>query len=120
MSFGETMVLLDESIERVDISVSNGVGEINDEVFVSYTDKKSIQVFESVITNAREDQVDVSMTPDYDLVVSYGDNFPSHAIYVWLGEAGEESVLSYLAGDGETYVADAQATEELRALLELE
>lgn len=117
MKQGEMMVLLDEKVMEVTVSESNGIGDMNQEALIRIEDNEGIKVVEKAIRTAAKSNIDTSDTPDYDLVVSYGDDFPPHAIHLWLGEAGEESRLSYMVGDGEIYTTTAKAATELRDLL---
>ncbi|MGM0845111.1 MAG: hypothetical protein ACQEUT_09050 [Bacillota bacterium] len=117
MKQGEMMVLLDEKVMEVIVSESNGIGDMNLEALIHIDDNEGISVVEKAITTAAKSNVSTSDTPDYDIVVSYGDEFPPHAIHLWLGEEGEQSTLSYMVGDGEMYTTTAKATKELRDLL---
>ena len=58
--------------------------------------------------------------PEYDLVVVYEGELPSHAIYLWLGDENEESIMMYLTDEKTAYVTSTKATNQLRALLILE
>lgn len=62
-------------------------------------------------------QVKVGPKPDYDVIVSYGDRFPKHAIHLWLGDEDEKSTLMYMVGEGETYITSAKATNQLRDII---
>ncbi|KAA0546929.1 hypothetical protein FZW96_13130 [Bacillus sp. BGMRC 2118] len=113
-----TMTLLDEKIERIDVSISNGTGSVNEETLSTLDDKTSIKQMERIITYAELVEADTPMkNPDYDVVVSYGDDFPKHAIHIWLGEEGEKSTLSYLVEDGGTYYTSVKDTKKLRELI---
>ncbi|OLS38370.1 hypothetical protein BTR22_07165 [Alkalihalophilus pseudofirmus] len=114
------MVLLDENIEHVDVSYSRGGGMINDDILYTYSDKAAIQSFQQIITSARKQPLEITTGPTYDIVVSYGEQLPLHGIHVWLGEEGEESVLTYLPNFEETYVTNANTTKQLRKLVEKE
>jgi len=114
---GTKMVLLDEEIVKIEFSPSKGVGSINGDVSVSFEDSHSIKVLEQVIKHSVEKKVDVHKAPDYDLVVSYGDQLPMHAIHLWLGNEGEESILMYMVGEGETFKTTTTATKQLRELI---
>lgn len=114
---GETMVLLDEKVVKVELSPSNGIGDVNPEASKSFDDKKSIKVFENTIRTAVKKQVKVGPKPDYDVIVSYGDRFPKHAIHLWLGDEDEKSTLMYMVGEGETYITSAKATNQLRDII---
>lgn len=112
------MVLLDEKVQEINVSKSNGMGDMNQDLLLSINDRQSIKVFENAIRTAVKQSTDVSGTaPDFDVMVEYGEGFPVHAIHLWLGEAGEESTLMYLVGEGETYVTSAKATNQLREIL---
>ncbi|WP_183163797.1 hypothetical protein [Alteribacter keqinensis] len=55
---------------------------------------------------------------DYDLIISYGDEFPLHPIHLWLGEEGELGCFMYLVeGDG-FYVTSRGVTGDLRTMLQ--
>lgn len=69
----ETMELLDEKISAINVSKSNGLGGMNEDIIMSFTDGESIKVFKKTITSAQKQsgKVDVSK-PDYDVMVEYG------------------------------------------------
>ncbi|MDZ5472822.1 hypothetical protein SM124_13905 [Bacillus sp. 31A1R] len=113
----ETMVLLDEKIQGIEVSKSMGVGNVNEDIHVSFNHKNSIKVFEKAIKSAIKDKVELKAEPDYDIVVSYGDEFPKHAVHLWLGKENEESILTYMVGEGETYRTSAKITNQLRELI---
>ncbi|MBD8070642.1 hypothetical protein [Bacillus sp. PS06] len=118
MNQEETMVLLDEKVIEVNVSKSNGFGDMNFELLHSFNDKKSIQVFEKAIRNATLQEMDFNPTqPDFDVMVEYKDGLPTHAIHLWLGEEDETSILMYMIGEGETYVTSSKTTNQLRELL---
>ena len=55
----ETMVLLDEKIDKIEVAKSKGAGEVNvDEILLTFTDRKSVRTIEEAITSAvkKEDQ----------------------------------------------------------------
>ena len=116
----DTMVLLDEKVKAVHISESNGLGEINTESFESFTNEKSIKVFEKAIMTAQKqpETVDVS-EPEYDVMVEYeaGEGeLPTLAIHLWLGGENERSTLMYIEDD-EVYLTTPAITKKLTALL---
>ncbi|MBM6618011.1 hypothetical protein [Bacillus suaedaesalsae] len=114
----DTMSLLDEKIEKIEISKSKGMGSVNEEIFLVLDDNESINVMKKVITFAVMNENDIPMKePDYDVVVSYGDQFPKHAIHIWLGNEGEDTILSYLVEDGGTYKTSVKNTKKLRELI---
>lgn len=113
-----TMVLLDEEIKEVNVSISGGAGDMNQDIAMSFTDEQSIEVFEKAIKTAVKQQVHMGDTkPDYDVMVEYEGGLPTHAIHVWLGEGDEKSILTYMVGEGETYVTSSKNTNHLRELL---
>lgn len=113
-----TMVLLDEKVEEITVSKSNGIGEMNQDIIFSLDDKESIKVFEKAIRTAVKQQSTINETkPDYDVMVEYGEEFPIHAIHLWLGEENEKSTLMYMVGEGEIYLTSSKATDQLRELL---
>ncbi|KGR76901.1 hypothetical protein [Ureibacillus sinduriensis] len=114
-----TMVLLDEKIKEIHISKSNGVGDMNNsEIIFSYNDEQAIQVIEQAIKTALKQQADINETkPDYDVVVEYEGEFPTHAIHLWLGEENEKSTLMYMVGEGQTYLTSEKSTNQLRELI---
>ncbi|MBP3951566.1 hypothetical protein [Bacillus suaedae] len=117
---GDTMTLLDEKITMVEISLSNGDGAVNEDILISIEDKESIERIRQIIQTSVSQKRDINNQPDYDIVVSYGDEFPKHAIHLWLGNEDEESVLTYLTGEGESYTSSSQATNQLRELIHKE
>ena len=111
-SEGNTMVLLDEKVKEIKVSKSNGVGDMNQDIILSFDDKESIKVFEKAIRTAVKHQSNINETkPDYDVMVEYDGGFPTHAIHLWLGEEDEKSTLMYMVGEGETYVTSSKATK---------
>jgi hypothetical protein len=116
-SDGTTMVLLDERVKEINVSKSNGVGDMNQDIILSFDDKESIKVFERVIRTAVKDQSNINeLKPDYDVMVEYVGGFPTHAIHLWLGDEGEKSILMYMVG-GETYLTSSKDTDQLRGLI---
>lgn len=117
----ETMVLLDEPIAEVNVSKSMGFGEINENLLFSFNDDETIKIFEKAILGAKSINSKADLTePEYDLVVVYEGELPSHAIYLWLGDENEESIMMYLTDEKTAYVTSTKATNQLRALLILE
>ncbi|OAS82743.1 MULTISPECIES: hypothetical protein [Metabacillus] len=113
-----TMVLLDEKVKEINIAKSNGVGDMNQDIFLSIDDRKSIKVFEKAIKTAIIQKSDLKKaTPDYDVMVEYEEGFPTHAIHLWLEEENEESILMYMVGEGETYLTSTKTTNDLRELI---
>jgi hypothetical protein len=113
-----TMVLLDEPIKEINISKSNRIGDMNQDIILSLTDKESIKVIEKAIRTAVKQQSDINeMQPDYDVMVQYEGSFPTHAIHLWVGVEGEKSTLMYMVGEGETYVTSSKVTNQLRELI---
>ncbi len=114
---GETMVLLDEKIENIEVAASNGVGDISEYVIMTIDDRAAITITEQAIRQAIMKKVDTTRDPDFDLIVSYGDDFPLHPIHLWVGDENEESILMYAVGEGETYTTTVADTKQLRELL---
>ena len=116
-SDGTTMVLLDERVKEINVSKSNGVGDMNQDIILSFDDKESIKVFEKAIRTAVKQQSNINESkPDYDVMVEYVGGFPTHAIHLWLGDEGEKSILMYMVG-GETYLTSSKATDQMRELI---
>jgi hypothetical protein len=114
----ENMVLLDEKVKEINIAKSGGVGDMNQDIFVSIDDRQSINMFEKAIKTAMKQKSDVNKAnPDYDVMVEYEGGFPTHAIHLWLGEENEESILMYMVGEGETYLTSPKTTNDLRELI---
>ncbi|MFZ0447590.1 MAG: hypothetical protein WAM95_23715, partial [Bacillus sp. (in: firmicutes)] len=69
-SDGTTMVLLDERVKEINVSKSNGVGDMNQNIILSFDDKESIKVFEKAIRTAVKQQSNINESkPDYDVMV---------------------------------------------------
>ena len=112
------MVLLDEKVKEINVSKSSGVGDMNQDIILSFNDKQSIKVFEKAIRTAVKQQSNINAKkPDYDVMVEYNGGFPTHAIHLWLGEKDEKSTLMYMVGEGETYLTSQKTTNQLRELL---
>lgn len=113
-----TMDLLDENIREINVSESNGVGDMNQDILVSISDKDSIKRFENIIRTAVKQKLNNdAVKPDFDIMVEYEGDLPTHAIHLTLGEKGEESILMYIASEGETYVISSKSTDQLRELI---
>ncbi|GAA0288046.1 hypothetical protein GGQ92_003030 [Gracilibacillus halotolerans] len=114
----QTMDLLDENIREINVSKSNGVGDMNQDILVSISDKESIKIFENIIRTAvKQKSNNDAVKPDFDLMVEYEGDLPTHAIHLMLGEKGEESILMYIDSEGETYVTSSNSTDQLRELI---
>ncbi|KKO55108.1 hypothetical protein [Paenibacillus sp. DMB20] len=116
----ETMQLLDEKVAEIRISAFEAWDEMNEDTLLSFKDEKAVNAFEEAIRTARKQPDDAKRTdPDYDVMVTYTEQFPVHAIKLWLGEEGQESVFSYAFRDGEeaVYVASAKHTDRMRELI---
>ncbi|MGD6830605.1 hypothetical protein ACQCT5_00490 [Sutcliffiella halmapala] len=116
--FGETMVLMDEPLEAVNISESKGRGDMNLDLLHSFSDKDTLEFWERAITTARLQSGDGKLSnPDYDVMVEYKSDsdggFPANGLHLWLGEEGEKSYFMYIEGDG-VYETSAKVTEELQ------
>lgn len=117
-SLENTMVLLDEKVKEINVSNSLGIGDINQDIILSFDDQESIKVFEKSIRTALKQQVNIDeIKPDYDVMVQYEGGLPTHAIHLWLGQEGEKSTLMYMVGEGQTYVTTSKATSQLRKLI---
>ncbi|MGE7827552.1 hypothetical protein [Paenibacillus sp. NPDC093718] len=116
----ETMQLLDEKVAEIRISTFETWDEMNGDTLLSFKDAKAVSVFEEAIRTARKQPNDAKRTdPDYDVMVVYAQQSPIHAIKLWLGEEGQESVFSYGFKDwGEdVYVVSAKHTDRMRELI---
>ncbi|MGG0718201.1 hypothetical protein ABE096_11515 [Robertmurraya massiliosenegalensis] len=115
---GETMVLLDEKVSGVLISESEGFGDMNLDIKLSFQDKESIRIFEKAITTAVEKSgLAGSSTPEYDVMVEYEGGLPTHAIHLWLGEENKPSVMKYITDETVSYETNSQMTNKLRELI---
>ncbi|MBY0160781.1 hypothetical protein H0178_34220 [Cytobacillus firmus] len=116
----ETMQLLDEQVAEIRISDFETWDEMNGDTLLSFKEAKDVRVFEEAIRTARKQPEDAKRTdPDYDVMVVYAQQSPIHAIKLWLGDEGQESVFSYGFKDwGEdVYVVSAKHTDRMRELI---
>lgn len=116
----ETMQLLDEKVAEIRIATFETWDEMNGDTLLSFKEAKDVRVFEEAIRTARKQPEDAKRTdPDYDVMVVYAQPSPIHAIKLWLGEKGQESVFSYGFKDwGEdVYVVSAKHTDRMRKLI---
>lgn len=113
----ETMALLDEKVTEVKISKSNGFGEMNEDIILSFKDNKSLDIFEKAIATAikQPGKADIS-EPEYDVMVEYEGELPTHGIHLWLGKEGEKSTFMYITDDS-VYLTSPQMTNKLRKLI---
>lgn len=114
------MVLLDgEEVSRINISPSNGVGDVNPEIMLSFSDQASIQVFKKAITSAVGSDREINGDPDFDIEVVYQEGLPTHAIHLWLGGKDEESMMTYMVDtENTTYLTTSKLTNQLRSILD--
>lgn len=116
----ETMQLLDEKVAEIRISTFETWDEMNGDTLLSFKEAKDVRVFEEAIRTARKQPEDAKRTdPDYDVMAVYAQQSPIHAIKLWLGEEGQESVFSYGFKEwGEdVYVVSAKHTDRMRELI---
>ncbi|MEK4976625.1 hypothetical protein [Bacillus sp. FSL K6-6540] len=116
----ETMQLLDEQVAEIRISAFETWDEMNGDTLLSFKEAKDVRAFEEAIRTARKQPDDAKRTdPDYDVMVVYAQQSPIHAIKLWLGEEGQESVFSYGFKEwGEdVYVVSAKHTDRMRELI---
>lgn len=112
------MVLLDERVKEINISKSNGIGDMNQDMILFFDENELIKVFEKAIRTAVKQQSDIKeVQPVYDVMVEYDGGFPTHAIHLWLGKEDEKSTLMYMVGEGEMYLTSSKATDQLRELI---
>lgn len=115
---GEPMVLLDEPIKAIHFSTSKGVGEMNETILFSIKEDAGIKTMEKVILTAvQEPTVINEQLPDYDVMVEYKKDLPTHAIHLWVGEQDEPSVLMYMVSDGQTFLTTGDMTNSLREII---
>ncbi|WP_456276763.1 hypothetical protein [Bacillus sp. AK128] len=112
------MVLLEEKVARVNLSYSNGVGGMNEDIILTFEDRTSIKAFENAILTAVKQGSSIDeRQPDFDIMVEYGEGLPAHAIHLWLGEEDEISAFMYMVGERETYITTSKTTNHLRELI---
>ncbi|MDQ0231701.1 hypothetical protein [Metabacillus malikii] len=120
----ETMTLLDAEVSGVKLSISKGLGGMNEDILTSFTDQHAINVFEKSITTAVHKPGKVKDDPpQYDVMVEYeedkdGGELPTHGMHLWLGQENEPSTFIYI-GDDVTYETTIQVTNELRQLIQV-
>lgn len=114
----EMMTLLDQEVNAVSISRSEGLGGINENTFHTFTDDESIAFFEQAITTAQVSNLKSrDRQPDYDILIEYKPTdeggFPTHGLHLWLGQEDEKSKWSYI-GDDTIYISSEKVTNQLR------
>ena len=116
----ETMVLLDEEISEINLSLSNGTGEMNDEIIFTVKDEKDVEIFENaILTATKQNNYGKLEIPHYDVMVEYKSEegkLPTHAIHLWLGEENENSIFTYMMSE-DVYHTSPKVTMELRKIL---
>ena len=116
----ETMVLLNEEISEINLSLSNGTGEMNDEIIFTVKDKKDVDIFKNaILTATKQNNYGKLEIPHYDVMVEYKSDegkLPTHAIHLWLGEENENSIFTYMLSD-DVYFTSPKVTGELRGIL---
>ncbi|MBS4201784.1 hypothetical protein KHA93_19455 [Bacillus sp. FJAT-49732] len=116
----ETMSLLDEKIAVIHIAKSKGIGEMNEDILISFKDKQSLDIFEKAIKTAVKEPGKVNvLEPEYDVMVEYKSKeggLPVHALHLWLGKEKEKSTFMYMMDDY-IYHTSPQMTSKLRKLI---
>lgn len=108
------MTLLGD-ITKVSISESEGYGGINEDYFVSLSDKETLDHLEGIIKDAKRTGDEIKK-PDFDLLVEYEED-ETHMIHLFLGKEGKESAFMYTGHEKDVYTVSPEATTELRKLL---
>ncbi|RSL30494.1 hypothetical protein D7Z54_25665 [Salibacterium salarium] len=111
-----------DDISKISISESGGYGGINNDFFMTISEKKTISGIEGVIkrANGKKHVVDVSDDkPDYDLLINYADG-GTHLLQLVLGSEGEESIFTYVGHEKNGFYVSPEDTKLLRDSLELQ
>jgi len=108
------MTLLGD-ITKVSISESEGYGSINEDYFVSLSDKETLEILEDIIKGAKRTGDEIKK-PDFDLLVEYEED-GTHMLHLLLGDEGEESAFMYTGHEKDVYAVSPEVTTELRKLL---
>lgn len=115
---GERLALLDEKIETIRVSKSTGLGLNNEESVVAIEEVEQIAVLEAALRNAKlQSGVLPEAMPEYDLMVEYQNGLPSHPLHLWLGEEGEEALVTYTVNYEEVYKISAKDADEIRKVI---
>ncbi|AWE07769.1 hypothetical protein DCE79_10395 [Lysinibacillus sp. 2017] len=118
-SQNEEITLLD-NVSDISISKSNGYGGLNENYILSINREEAISGFKEVLKKAKGKNQDVDVInekPDYDILIRY-ENGDTHGLHLLLGNAGDESVITYTGHEKYGYIVSPEDTNELRKLLD--
>lgn len=104
-------------LTNVNISKSQGFGEMNSDFFAVYTDKTSLDIFQHAIATAVQQEGAVNVVdPEFDLQLVTTKSQKSN-YYLWLGQEGQQSSLMEATDTHTLYALTEEATASLRTLL---
>lgn len=117
----EEIILLD-NVSDISISTSNGYGGLNENYIISIDREEAISSFGEVLKNAKGKNQDVDVSnekPDYDILIRY-ENGDTQGLHLLLGNAGDESIITYIGDEKNGYIVSPENTNELRKLLDVQ
>ena len=108
-----------DNVSDISISKSNGYGGLNENYILSINREEAISGFKEILKKAKGKNQDVDVInekPDYDILIRY-ENGDTQGLHLLLGNAGDESVITYIGHENYGYIVSLEDTNELRKLL---
>ncbi|WP_410982449.1 hypothetical protein [Bacillus cereus] len=104
-----------QDISKLSISTSKGFGGLNEDYFMNIEDKEKLEGIRNLLHDVKK-QKSSNEKPQYDLLITY-QNGDTHGIHLYLGGAGEKSVIMYIGHEETAYYTSAEMTKQLRKII---
>ncbi|MEY8347263.1 hypothetical protein AALF16_02935 [Bacillus cereus] len=104
-----------EDISKLSISTSKEFGGLNEEYFINIEDEEKLKGIHNLLNDVKK-QKRSDKKPQYDLLNTY-KNGATHGIHLYLGDAGEQSVIMYIGHEETAYYISAEMTKQLRKII---
>ncbi|MBC6972960.1 hypothetical protein H9I32_11380 [Bacillus sp. Xin] len=104
-----------QDISKLSISTSKGFGGLNEDYFMNIQDKEKLEGIRNLLHDVKK-QKRSNEKPQYDLLSTY-QNGDTHGIHLYLGGAGEKSVIMYIGHEETAYYTSEEMTKQLRKII---
>ncbi|MEN1936013.1 hypothetical protein AAIE21_10400 [Paenibacillus sp. 102] len=104
-----------QDISKLSISTSKGLGGLNEDYFINIEDEEKLKRIHNLLNDVKK-QKRSDEKPQYDLLITY-QNGDTHGIHLYLGGAGEKSVIMYIGHEETAYYTSEEMTKQLRKII---
>ncbi|HEK9099553.1 TPA: hypothetical protein SUB30_000803 [Bacillus pseudomycoides] len=104
-----------QDISKLSISVSKGFCGLNEDYFMNIEDTEKLERIRNLLNDVKK-QKRSDEKPQYDLLITY-QNGDTHGIHLYLGGAGEKSVIMYIGHEETAYYTSEEMTKQLRKII---